>query len=470
MIFWTLASIHLLVAVACVVHVLWYYRRPAAAVGWMFALIFLPLFGPLLYLMLAVYQGSGTLRRRRRAGGALRAAREVEAEDERVYAGSLDRAGFPRLMRSVCSFAMTAGNRIELIERDEAALERQLEAIRAARHEVLLETYVLKPGAVFERLSRALRDSAGNGARVRLLVDPIGSQELPEHMLTALRGKNLEVHNFLKPNPFKGRFQINFRNHRKILCIDNARAYTGGRNWADEYYGSAPGGTFRDTTFEVEGPVVWSLRRVFFEDWAVATGQGLGRDVPRDIPAACGSVFVRSIPSGPDEPRDAIVHVLSGAFRAARETITVITPYFVPGPRLHHELEMAARSGVAVTVLMPRESEERLVDLASRYYVAGLLDAGARVFLRQGPMLHAKAVIVDDRWATVGSVNFDCRSFDLNYELNLEVPGEEFAGRLRGYFEKDLAAAIEIDPERFAKRRAASKIAERAAALFSPVL
>jgi len=181
-------------------------------------------------------------------------------------------------------------------------------------------------------------------------------------------------------------------------------------------------------------------------------------------------MYARALPSGPDEPRDDMADVLSGAFRAARERILIVTPYYVPGARLQHDLRVAAKSGVDVRLLMPRCSDGQLVDLASRYYVGGLLDAGGHVHLREHRLLHSKAVVVDGRWSVVGSTNLDVRSLDLNYELNLEVPGEDFATSLEGLFESDFAEATELDPKEYADRGTTQRIAERAAALFSPIL
>jgi cardiolipin synthase len=232
--FWiTLATAHIGAAAAASLHVLFFYQRPAAAVAWLFALWGLPLIGPLAYLCLALVPGRPSVRSKRREAAELRRGRLREGDVSDAYSGGLAAAGFAHLTQQVCSLPLTRGNRVELIEDDGEALQRQLAAIASARHEVLLQTYVLKPGRVQERLFEALAGHAADDVGVRLLIDPIGSQDLPHRLLAAIRAKGVATHTFLRPDPLKGRFQINYRNHRKILCVDGAVAFTGGRNWSD---------------------------------------------------------------------------------------------------------------------------------------------------------------------------------------------------------------------------------------------
>ena len=265
--------------------------------------------------------------------------------------------------------------------------------------------------------------------------------------------------------------QVNFRNHRKILTVDGRIGFTGGRNWADEYF-PAHGGehAFRDTSVELRGPVVPAMRRVFLEDWAVATGDEAPLEVPIEAGEPAGSVLARVQPFGPDEPQGSLIDALGGALRAAHESVFVATPYFVPGPTLQHHLRSAALSGVAVELLLPERCDHRSIDFAARYYLEPLLEAGVRVFRRAPPLLHAKAVIVDGVWSTVGSVNVDARSLNLNYEMNVEVLSADFARDLRAWFDVDFAEANELSLEVFRRRRRRARVAEKAAALFEPLM
>jgi cardiolipin synthase len=195
------------------------------------------------------------------------------------------------------------------------------------------------------------------------------------------------------------------------------------------------------------------MRRVFYEDWTLAGGRAEAprmEDLPDPGDAPAGNLPIRVLPAGLDELTDDIATVLCAAFRSARHSILIVTPYFVPEPRSYDALRLAALSGVDVR---------------------GLLRAGVRIWLRPSPFLHSKAIVVDDAWATVGSVNFDARSMELNFELNLEIVDRAFAKTLRSYFDRDFEVATELDAARFAQPPALSRrLLENVASLFAPIL
>jgi cardiolipin synthase len=465
-------ALHVLGAAACTVHVLSYYRSPTPAVAWVFAVWVLPLLGSLAYVSLAVYEGPRRVRRRRRAALGIRRGRGVPQAVERSYERSLDDPGFVKIVENVCPFALTRGNAVEIYPDGQASFDAMFECLAGAREEILLETYIFRSGRIQERLSHVLSERARAGVAVRLLIDPIGSLSLKGRVLRELAAAGVRTETFLAPNPLLGRFRINFRNHRKLLVVDRQVAFTGGRNWSDEYCDrdGRPPDAVRDLWLRIVGPTVPRLRRIFEEDWSIATGAELEPWQPPSQWPAAGELAVRTLPQGGDEPTLVLPAVLGAAFRSARKSILIVTPYFVPGETMAEHLRLAALGGVQVVILIPHRSDVRMIDLASRYYFEPLLRAGAEIWLRRPPFLHAKAVIVDGTWSTVGSANFDQRSLRLNYELNVEVLGEEFATRLRQYFTEDFAAAERVDPLAFARRPAWRRLRERAAALFEPVL
>lgn len=469
-VFAVLGSVSVVLAAIGTTHVLLHYRRPATAVAWIFAMWALVLVGSLAYFAFAVYEGPRSIRKRRRLSRTLR-KRSNRADAETGYEDSLQALHFRRLADRVCSFPMTADNAVDVLATSDEALEDMLDAIDQATDRVWLQTYILRNDAVTRRLFERLANRADAGVDVRLLIDPIGSVHLPQRVLDRLADRGVACATFLKPSPLKGRLQINFRNHRKILVVDS-RVWTGGRNWGVEYFGE---NAFRDLTVRLRGSAVAALARVFLEDWVVATGEGDEASIDADLAdvvseECAGDHFVRVVPHGCDEQDDAFVTLIAGAFRAATESILVVTPYFIPGRRMLEELRIASLGGIRVTLLMPAESPERSARWAARRYFPPLLDAGVEVRLLGGSFLHAKAIIVDDRWSTFGSANFDHRSLYLNYELNVEVPGPVFAKTLRDYFASDLESARAVTKEDMKARSIFARVLTNAAALFEPIL
>lgn len=459
-----------LVALGSCVHLLLHYRHPRSAVAWLFAIWTLPVVGWALYWLFAVYEGPRRIRHRRhRVGSAARRGRPARETRDAPSTSRLDRS-----IDRICPFPASAGHRVALIRPGGEAYDTMIDAIAAAREEVCIQTYILRPGALLQRLRDALRERAAAGVRVYLLADPIGSMTLGRSEIDGLERAGVRVGMFLAPNPLKRRFQINFRNHRKLLLVDRAVAFTGGRNWGDVVR-RTPETEFRDVVVRVEGPTVSALHRVFAEDWSIATEDTALLDdpaLPTELAGDVGaSTTVRVIPDGPDEALE--VHrlktIFSMAIHSATESVLVVSPYFVPGPVVANALVAAALSGIDVRVLIAARSQSWLADRAARYYFDVLLESGVRIFLCR-EFLHAKALVIDGRWTTIGSTNFDQRSFALNYELNLEIVGTEFAEALVRSFEDDFAVSDEVDRDSFSQRGRWRRLEESVAALFEPLL
>jgi cardiolipin synthase A/B len=448
------------------VHLLLHYRRPASAVSWLFALWFLPLFGVALYLMFSVYEGPRRVRRRRRLSRHLR-------ERERLVQRASDASEFGDRLASVAervgALPPIAGNAIDLHADGPAARAACLELLRSAEVEILLETYSWEDDAFTREVVQVLAEKLAAGVDVRVLIDGIGARRFFDRNLRGLIRAGIPFERFLEPNPLKGRFQINFRNHRKILAVDGKRAIVGGRNCVLDYYETGDD-SVRDLTVTIVGPAVEALRNLFLEDWIVAT-ESLDEE-PADLraPESVGDTVVRVIPHGTDEDRDAFLPLLSAALREAESEILIVTPYFVPGISMTHELEMAALMGIRVRLLVPRRSPERWPDIGARRFFGSLLEAGVEIYRRPLPFIHAKAIIVDDKRSFLGSANFDQRSFHLNYELTCEIPDGRFSKALLEHFAPDLELAERLDPKEFANRPWHTRVAENFVALFEPLL
>jgi len=450
------------------------YRRPATAVAWLFAVWWLPILGTLLYLAFAVYTEPNAIRRRRARTAHLRGPDRVVAIEAAAYPPGSATGRLAALSERIASFPLVAGNRVRLLGGDDGAYEEMFGLMAGAREEICIETYILEEGAIALRLRDLLVAKARHGVKVRLLFDRFGSYGLRSSWLDAAEAGGVSWAGFLKPRPLRGRLQINFRNHRKLLLVDGTSAVTGGQNWEDAHSTkSRIGRGIRDFNVRLDGPAAAAMRRVFLEDWCIA------RDNPRDpgeltprapLPVAAGAVPVRVVTSGPDEERPRFLELALGAVHEARREILIVSPFFVPGDPMLTALAQAALSGLRVRLLVPHRSDFLPADLAARRSFARLLGAGAEIRAVHGDFLHAKALVVDDSWTVVGSSNFDHRSFHCNYELDLEIPDPSLAHAVREHFDPDLARAERIDPALFARRSAWARAVSNAAALFEPLL
>jgi cardiolipin synthase len=261
------------------------------------------------------------------------------------------------------------------------------------------------------------------------------------------------------------------RNHRKILVVDGLVGFTGGLNIGDEYRGRkkhlAP---WRDTHLRLEGPAVQTLQEIFIEDWFYADGEDMIDEAYFPPPQTAGEDVVQVAASGPDLPKSPIHRIFFTAVNQAQKTVRITTPYFVPDPALLMALKTAVWRGVKVEVLLPGKSDLPLVAMAGRSYYKELLEDDVVVYELRPGVLHAKTMVVDGKWSTVGSANMDIRSFQLNFEVNVMIWGESFAARLEDIFNQDLAASQRVTEAQINNRSWPRKASEAVIRVLSPVL
>ena len=270
-----------------------------------------------------------------------------------------------------------------------------------------------------------------SGVQVRVLIDGIGGGYLWPGTYVRLRRAGVPVGRFLHSYwPWRTPF-LNLRNHRKVMVVDGRIAFVGGINIGKEnVLAASPAHPVRDVHFRLEGPVVEQLVESFADDWLFEKGETLSdeRWFPPLQPA--GAYEARAIPSGPDEDLEQIEFVALHAISCARHSIRIVTPYYLPPDVLTTALSLAAMRGLYVDIVVPEHSNYRVLDWARRVAFRELLQAGCRIWLRQGPFEHSKIMAIDNTWTMIGSANWDTRSFRLNFELNVEVQGAEFAAQV----------------------------------------
>jgi len=388
------------------------------------------------------------------------------------------------LEEAVAGTPLVTGNRVTLLRDGEATYKAMLAAIAAARDHVNMETYILEDDDIGRLFADALIARQRQGVQVNLIHDSVGTIATPAAFFDRLKAEGIRVLEFNPINPLTAAagWEVNQRDHRKLLVVDGEVAFLGGINISSVYSGGSRGSSggssgrrttlpaakpeqsgrlaWRDTDVEVRGPVVADFQRLFLDTWAKQKGEPLAPRAYFPPPKVQGQAVVRAIGSAPDDPFSVIYVTLLSAITNAETSLRITNAYFAPDPQLLTALTDAAKRGVAVQLILPSKTDSWLVFHAGRAYYEALLQAGVRIYERRDAILHSKTALIDDVWATIGSTNLDWRSFLHNQEVNAVVLGADFGGQLRAMFEHDLAASDEITLERWHQRGIGLRVKE----------
>jgi cardiolipin synthase len=342
--------------------------------------------------------------------------------------------------------------------------------MEAAEEYIIVQFYIIHDDNLGGELKALLERKAGEGVRVYVLYDEIGSYYLPKAYRRELTEAGAVILPFRTTKGLRNRFQVNFRNHRKIVICDGHVAYVGGLNVGDEYLGQHKKfGPWRDTHVEVRGPVVQAIQFAFLEDWFWATG-----DVPEldwtPHPAPEQNETALCLASDPSDLMETCGLFFLHVINSAKQRVWIASPYFVPDESLMNALQLAAIRGVDVRVMLPAIPDHKLVYLAGFSFIAEAEPAGVKFYRYQIGFMHHKVLLVDDDLAAVGTANFDNRSVRLNFELMLVFADKAFAADVSEMLEKDFAESRQATSEELASRPFLFRIAVRVARLFGPIL
>jgi len=449
------------------VHALMHTRTPQGAVAWVFGLVLLPYFTLLPYLFLGSKHFSGYVELHHS-----RVARMRKLDDPAQLALDAQYPAHAGAQRYAAISAMLgvpflSGHRLRLLVGGAATFEAIFAAIAAAEHYVLVQFFIIHDDELGRRLQAALLERAAAGVRVYLLYDGVGSHDLPSEYGDILRAGGVQVHPFATRR-WRNRFQLNFRNHRKVVVVDGWRGFVGGLNVGEEYLGRKPPlAPWRDTHMELQGPAVADLQLAFDENWHWITGDQLTLLPPR---AADGQATSLIAATGPADAQETCSLFFVQAIHAARQRIWLTTPYLVPDQALIAALQLAVFRGVDVRILIPSRPDHRTVFLASTLYAHEAVRAGIRVFRYQPGFTHQKVMLVDDDTAAIGSMNLDNRSLRLNFEITALNIDTAFASEVEAMLHADFEQAIEIGVHDYARFHYLYRVAIHVARLFSPVL
>jgi len=454
-------------------------RNVASTWAWLVVLLFLPVVGFAAYAFFGqnlskrkMYKlGRETEERLRAVIDAQRAEFKLRTVPFRDPAMNRYRdMMYMNLMSS--SAVYTQNNDVRIFTDGNEKFEALLQDIKAAERSIHLLYYIVKDDELGNRLLDALAGKAAEGVEVRFLYDQIGSHRLSARFFSRLTKAGGQAAAFFPSKIPYVNIRVNYRNHRKLVIIDGKYGYIGGFNVGDEYVGrNARFGYWRDTHLRIEGSAVLQMQIQFLLDWNLASPLKAGADESYFPPSAFnGVVGVQIVSSGPNFPIEHTRNVYLKMIHAAKESIFIQTPYFIPDESVLTALKMAVLSGVDVRVMIPGKPDKRMVYWASYSYLGDLLELGMRCFLYDRGFLHAKTIVVDGEVASVGTANFDIRSFRLNFEVNAVLYDTTSAGRLRDAFEEDMAYCRELTYEEYRSRRKVEYFRESLIRLLSPIL
>jgi cardiolipin synthase A/B len=367
---------------------------------------------------------------------------------------------------------MVVGNTVTLLKDGPITFAHMFAAIEGARRRIDMETYIIEDDAVGNRFADALIRKRNEGVAVNLIYDSVGSIDTPGAFFGRLVDAGIAVLEFNPVNPVTAgkHWDLDHRDHRKLLIVDGSTAFLGGINISSVYSGgsarrrasSQPTGSlpWRDTHVKIEGPVVAEFHKLFVATWHKQGGEPLRAGTPVASTGRAGSDVVRAIGSSPDEPFSLIYATLISAIGSAETSIHLTNAYFVPDPQLLAALEAAVRRGVDVRIILPSATDSALVFHAGRSYYTELLRAGITILERRDTLLHAKTAVIDGVWSTVGSTNLDWRSFLHNDEVNAVILGQGFAAQMEAMFAADEAASTAITLDRWETRSVTTRIKE----------
>ncbi len=440
-------------------------RSSQGTIAWCIALIAMPVLTIPFYLLFG----------RTRFHGYTEAIRDKETRLGRHwtewYAGMNAVAAKPRenlevietLVHRLTGLPFTRGNHVKLLRDGKATYDSMVEAISRAESYIYMQFFIVKDDVSGRRIRDALIEKARSGVRVLFLYDEIGCFKLPGSYLDRMRKEAIEVSGFRTTQGSNNRFQINFRNHRKLLVVDGRIGFVGGHNLGDEYI------KFRDTHMRVEGPAAQQIQLSFLKDWFWATEQ-IPQSNTSIEPLETSDQSVSIVNTGPADAHFNCSVLFKTLVDMARHRVWISSPYFVPDDVMVRALQAAALRGADVRILLPGEADHKFVELASFTYYAGMMNNGVRLFRYQDRFMHQKVILVDDSLAGIGTVNLDNRSLYLNFEATGLVADNDFVREITEMLTEDLACCEEVARTHFDEKPLWFQVAARVARLASPLL
>ncbi|MEX2607412.1 MAG: cardiolipin synthase [Kiritimatiellia bacterium] len=446
-------------------------RTPQGAIAWVISLNTFPVIALPAYWIFGRNNFRGYVVARKEQDAQLRELiTELVHAYPQVFSKQCDLHSPIRAAEELARVPVMKGNDVKLLIDGEDTFLSILEGIQQAGLYILVQFYTVRDDSIGRKLQAALIEKAHAGVRVYILFDEVGSHKLPHDYLEKLRDAGVEIHPFNSRKGWRNRFQLNFRNHRKVVVVDGHTSWMGGHNVGDEYLDG--GGAFtswRDTHIKIEGPASLPVQFAFMEDWKWATDSRLDLDWERGFEITPGEKDVLILPTGPADDRESAALMFTHAINNARDRIWIASPYFVPDEGVIQALQLAVLRGVEVRILIPDLADHHLAYLAAFSSLKQVGD-GIRIWRYTEGFMHQKVVLVDHNIASVGTANFDNRSFRLNFEITAMILDKSFNREVEEMLLRDFERSIPMEANALDHKSYPFQLMSRFSSLFAPIL
>lgn len=459
-------------SLVCIYRILMTYRTTQGALAWVVGLVALPWVTLPLFLLIGRSRFGGYVKARRMGDRALTTLLNRFLQQE-TSLPSPEQGHFSDELQVLSKLArqpFTKGNHCTLLRDGEATFDALFNCMENAEHYILLEFYIVRSDRVGQRIKNILERKLAEGVEVWFLHDNIGSFGLPRKYIKELIQAGAQTAAFGDGNVRRRRFQMNFRNHRKILVCDGKVGFIGGINLGDEYLGTAMDQEpWRDTHCRIEGPAVTGLQLAWLEDWKWASDAS---PVLNWAPDFCtpGSEEILILPTGPADSWETCTLFFLNCINNARERVWIASPYFVPDVQIMNALQLAALRGIDVRILIPEKSDSRIIGMAAYSYLVQACQAGVQIHRYQPGFMHQKVILVDNRYSAVGTANLDNRSMRLNFEITAINTSGKFVDEVEAMLHTDFQQTHLMDEQDYSDRSLLFRITCRAIRLAAPLL